>query len=73
MAGKRSDNNAVERISAEGGGTIDVEFDGTKGYVGMFEETGKPYVRVMVGGAPWIKDLIGALQRLHKKVAKAEE
>lgn len=73
MAGRKSDNNAIERVCAPSG-FIDVEFDGERGYLGIvYGEAGASYGRVEFGGTPYIDDLIGALQRLREKVKKYEE
>ena len=73
MAGAEKDNSKVERVLL-GGGYADVEFEPEgKAYLGLFEESGKPYIRASFDNSANIDDLIGALQRLKKKVAKSEE
>ncbi|OGG77709.1 hypothetical protein A3B35_03680 [Candidatus Kaiserbacteria bacterium RIFCSPLOWO2_01_FULL_54_24] len=74
MGGKKSDNNDVERVVVMNG-MVDIEFDPQSGkaYLGVTDDLSKMYNRVEFGGVQWIEDLMGALQRLKNKVAKAEQ
>ena len=70
MAGKEEDNADVDRIPI-GGGYADVEFSPEGGsYIGLFEESNKPYMRLEFNGAVYIEDLRRALERLKKKLDK---
>lgn len=72
MAGKREDNTQIERVCGTGG-NIDISELGGKAVIGIFVKNGLPYVQVELGGTPYIDDLIGALKRVRRRVAKAEE
>ncbi|MDE2071258.1 MAG: hypothetical protein KGI70_00790 [Patescibacteria group bacterium] len=72
MAGKKSDNIAVERVTGMDG-DVDISFDEQRGYAILSLREGNAFVEMELGGVPYIEDLIGALQRVKKKAQKTEQ